>query len=1149
MPTLPQELKVSFDRLKAFIQEALTKLGLPDSDAMTVAALMAEADLQGSDGHGVSRLPQYARRIRAGGFNVRPNIHVVREQASTALLNGDNGMGHLVMKRAAGIAIEKARKTGIAWVNSQYSNHAGPASLYATMPLAHDMIGLYFAVGNANHLPPWGGLDMLLSTNPIAAAIPAGDEKPIVLDMATTVAAYGKVKTKALRGETMPEGWMIDREGKPTPPWMAPPIPPVAGGPLPMWPYRDLHNFSTVAGQVDPALMVVVPGWTGYEPTTLHIILEWADPPSAPNDADPWGGSADDYDLYLYDAGLMRIVASSTIAQNGNQDPREQIDFTNVGHSDSTYHIVINHLDTLPQIHPPKLLGMYISGCKSVQYFTPQNSIWGQPGLTDVIAVGAVPWNNSTVIEPFSSTGNYDVYLPAFASRPKPDVLGVDGVSISGVGGSFLPPFYGTSAAAPHVAALAALLLSKCPQMTPGQVQAKFQRTALPLTVSIPDPTYGYGFADIQRAMLEVNTSVGQTNLYTMNNSTNVPMFYATDVGYAMNTVTITGGAQQPTTVKSRVVVTVGNPYTDASVQDLGCPTINRWFALTQNGGISGGYNAQITAYIDESERSSAGVAINNLRILHWNGTLFDILPQAAAPVQVRNTWVIKGTNTNASFSPFFIAYLTRGVAVSALGGNIGMNDSTVGVSFAIQNTGNGWDSVNVRVMDSHSWTISLHDSSFSLGHGTSSDINIDVTVSHADTVGTIDTIWCIGKSVSDSTLKDTAFVTVKITSSTRSIAFHLNEGWNMVSVPLITDDRCRMTLYPYCQSKAFTYDAGYVPRDTLEYCVGYWIKSDSARDITYHGLGRSIDTIDVKSQWNMIGSVSQGIDIDSIIQIPGNIVTSPYYAFSGTYTLADSLQPGSAYWVRTNHIGQLILKGVPPPSMRPQSRRINPLASLNSLKFSAPDGSTQTIYFGRNDIIGERYQNYDLPPVPPEGSLDVRYNSQRLLESYDATSMNTILAIDIQASSYPLTVTGNVADKRITADLITGNNGRNHLSPGTPVTLEAEKHIQLVIENQGFGQAEKTFALEEAYPNPFNPSATIRYQLPTESKVSLIIFDLFGQVIQVLKEDIEDAGVNEVEWNGSNFASGIYFYKLVATSTTDPSRNFTQVRKMVLTK
>ena len=124
-------------------------------------------------------------------------------------------MGHLVMKRAAELAIAKARTSGVAWVGARRSNHAGPASLYARMPLEHNMIGLYFAVGNANHLPPWGGLEMLLSTNPIAAAIPAGEEPPVVLDMATTVAAYGKVKAKAARGEAMPEGWMIDREGNP----------------------------------------------------------------------------------------------------------------------------------------------------------------------------------------------------------------------------------------------------------------------------------------------------------------------------------------------------------------------------------------------------------------------------------------------------------------------------------------------------------------------------------------------------------------------------------------------------------------------------------------------------------------------------------------------------------------------------------------------------------------------------------------------------------------------------------------------------------------------------------------------------------------------------------------------------------------------
>jgi L-2-hydroxycarboxylate dehydrogenase (NAD+) len=207
--------RVSFTQLCEFIGTALHKLGLPETDAATAGRLMAEAELQGSDGHGVIRLMPYARRIRAGGMNLQPNIRIVQERPGMALLDGDNGMGHLVMARAAEIAVEKARVCGIGWVGSRLSNHAGPASLYARMPMAHDMIGLYFAVGNANHLPPWGGLDMLLSTNPIAVAVPAGGEPPVVLDMATTVAAYGKVKAKAQRGEMMPEGWMIDRTGAP----------------------------------------------------------------------------------------------------------------------------------------------------------------------------------------------------------------------------------------------------------------------------------------------------------------------------------------------------------------------------------------------------------------------------------------------------------------------------------------------------------------------------------------------------------------------------------------------------------------------------------------------------------------------------------------------------------------------------------------------------------------------------------------------------------------------------------------------------------------------------------------------------------------------------------------------------------------------
>ena len=167
----------------------------------------------GQDGHGVFRLPQYIERINNGGLNTNPNIQIITERTAMALVDGDNGMGHLVMSHATELAMDKAAKTGIAWVGARFSNHAGPASLYAMMPLEKDMIGIYVAVGSANHLPPWGGTDMLLSTNPIAVAIPAAKNPPIVLDMATTVAAYGKVKTAAQGGEQMPEGWMIDREG------------------------------------------------------------------------------------------------------------------------------------------------------------------------------------------------------------------------------------------------------------------------------------------------------------------------------------------------------------------------------------------------------------------------------------------------------------------------------------------------------------------------------------------------------------------------------------------------------------------------------------------------------------------------------------------------------------------------------------------------------------------------------------------------------------------------------------------------------------------------------------------------------------------------------------------------------------------------
>ena len=204
----------SVERLEAFIRSVLGAYDVSEEHARTCAARMIEADLRGMHGHGIYRLPGYCRRIETGGYNLRPSVRIQRETPVSALVDGDNGLGQVVVTFAVELAIRKAKQNGLAWIGIRGSNHAGAGGVYAALGLPHDLISMYMAIGNANHMPPWGGVDLLLSTNPVAYAIPTGEEPPIVLDMATTVASYGKVKVTAQKGETLPVGWMMDRNGQ-----------------------------------------------------------------------------------------------------------------------------------------------------------------------------------------------------------------------------------------------------------------------------------------------------------------------------------------------------------------------------------------------------------------------------------------------------------------------------------------------------------------------------------------------------------------------------------------------------------------------------------------------------------------------------------------------------------------------------------------------------------------------------------------------------------------------------------------------------------------------------------------------------------------------------------------------------------------------
>ena len=206
---------ISHNVLHHFTRSVFIKMGCTEEDADTAAAVLVTADLRGVDSHGVARLSSYVRLWENGRINATPVIRIVHETPSTALVDGDSGLGLVVAPKAMAVAIEKARQAGTGWVAVKNSNHYGIAGLHAEQPLEHDMIG--FTMTNASPLVvPTFAKERMLGTNPIAVAFPADEEPPFVADFATTTAAYGKLEILQRKNEPVPTGWVQDSEGKPT---------------------------------------------------------------------------------------------------------------------------------------------------------------------------------------------------------------------------------------------------------------------------------------------------------------------------------------------------------------------------------------------------------------------------------------------------------------------------------------------------------------------------------------------------------------------------------------------------------------------------------------------------------------------------------------------------------------------------------------------------------------------------------------------------------------------------------------------------------------------------------------------------------------------------------------------------------------------
>lgn len=201
--------------LRDFCARVFVHHGVPEADAALAADVLALSDLRGIDSHGVARLSSYHGLLKGGRINPRPNMTIVRETPGTATVDGDNGLGLVIGPKANEIAMEKAERVGTGWVAVRNTNHYGIAGYYVLEALKRDQIG--WAMTNTSRIvaPLWGA-DRMLGTNPLAIAFPGREEPPIVIDMATPAAAFGKIEMALRKSEPIPAGWAIDRDGRPT---------------------------------------------------------------------------------------------------------------------------------------------------------------------------------------------------------------------------------------------------------------------------------------------------------------------------------------------------------------------------------------------------------------------------------------------------------------------------------------------------------------------------------------------------------------------------------------------------------------------------------------------------------------------------------------------------------------------------------------------------------------------------------------------------------------------------------------------------------------------------------------------------------------------------------------------------------------------
>jgi plastocyanin len=392
--------------------------------------------------------------------------------------------------------------------------------------------------------------------------------------------------------------------------------------------------------------------------------------------------------------------------------------------------------------------------------------------------------------------------------------------------------------------------------------------------------------------------------------------------------------------------------------------------------------------------------------------------------------------------------------------------------------------------------------------------------------------------------------IVVFSSSSSLKISNNISVGWNMTSVPVNASDQRKIILYPTAISGAFDYHGSYSSESILLNGSGYWLKFDSAQSVSLNGIALLHDTVDVLKGWNMIGSISFPVLFSTLTTQPLGIINSTIFGYNGSYFTADTIVPGFGYWVKVSQDGKLILN----PSALAGSVTLNTAkeeraTQENRLVVCDAAGNKKALFFFDDNNAGSDTRSLgELPPTPPQGAFDVRFSSGHQAKVIGSWKQSEEFPIQISSAIYPIILKWDIQASRENVFLKLNNEEMIALHSSGTVRIHVPlRSLSLnVVKSDALP---KDYSLDQAYPDPFNPSTVIRYHLPIDSRVRMRVYNVLGEVVAALVDGVQQAGEQAVTWNADGNASGVYFVRFDAIGVQEAGSSFGKVIKVILEK